>query len=271
MYEVHFGFHTKPFGKTPNPAFLYRSPIHEEALERIRYGAEERELTLLTGEIGTGKTMLSRALIDMLPETYRPILLINPRLTPNQFLRTLALRMGVDQPAYYRTDLLEQINSYLFESFEENVCPVIIIDEAQLIPSVATFDEIRLITNFQLDDLNLLSLVLIGQTELRKRLKKPPYEAIRQRIGVQYHLGSMGREDTGGYISHRLLEAGGEASLFTEDGVDVIYRYSGGLPRLINNIAANALLTGFSKDLEQIGPDVVLDAVEDLDLEPAEG
>lgn len=271
MYEDHFGLHTRPFGKTPNPAFLYKSPIHEEALERIRYGAEERELTLLTGEIGTGKTLLSRALMDMLPEVYSPILLINPRLTPNQLLRTLALRMGIEKPAYFRTDLLEQINRFLFESYEANVCPVVIIDEAQLIPSAATFDEIRLITNFQLDDLNLLSLVLIGQTELRKRLKKKPYEAIRQRIGVQYHLGSMGREDTAGYISYRLQEAGGEGGLFTEDAVDVIYRYSAGLPRVINNIAANALLAAFSRDLTRIGPDIVLDVVEDLDLEPAEG
>jgi type II secretory pathway predicted ATPase ExeA len=271
VYEGHFGFHTKPFGKTPNPAFLYRSPIHQEALERIRYGAEERELTLLTGEIGTGKTLLSRALIDLLPENYRPILLINPRLTPNQFLRTLALRMGVAQPAYFRTDLLEQINEFLFNNYQEDMCPVIIIDEAQLIPSKATFDEIRLLTNFQLDDLNLLSLILIGQTELRKRLKQSPYEAIRQRVGIQYHLGSMGREDTGGYVSHRLLEAGGEGDLFTDDAIDVIYRYSGGLPRIINNIAANALLTGFSKELAHIGPDIILDVVEDLDQEPVEG
>ncbi len=268
MYLEHYGFSVKPFDKTPNPAFFYQSPIHEEALARLQYGAEEKELTLLTGEIGTGKTLLSRALIGILPENYLPILIINPRLSPNQFLKTVARRLGIESPSYFRIDLLDQINEALYRYYEEDICPVIIIDEAQLIPSRSTFDEIRLLTNFQLDDANLLSLILIGQPELRKRLKHGKFEAIRQRIGIRYHLGPIGREDTGKYIVHRLLTAEGDREVLSEEAVDVIFRYSGGLPRVINNIAANALLMGFSKDLAQIGPDIILDVVEDLDLEP---
>jgi len=268
MYLEHYGFSVKPFDKTPNPVFFYKSPLHEEALARLQYGTEERELTLLTGEIGTGKTLLSRALIDILPDDYLPILIINPRLSPNQFLKTVAGGLGVESPSYFRTELLKQINGALFSYYEEDVCPVIIIDEAQLIPSRATFDEIRLLMNFQLDDANLLSLVLIGQPELRKRLKHGSYEAIRQRIGIRYHLGPIGREDTGRYIVHRLETAQGDREVISEEAIDVIYRYSGGLPRVINNITANALLMGFSKDLLQIGPDIILDVVEDLDLEP---
>ncbi|MDF1535585.1 MAG: AAA family ATPase [bacterium] len=268
MYLEFFGLSAKPFDKTPNPAFFYRSPIHEEALARLQYGTEERELTLLTGEIGTGKTMLSRALIDSFNETHLPILMVNPRLSPNQFLKTIARRLGIDSPSYYRNDLLDQINEALFQCYESDICPVIIIDEAQLIPSRSTFDEIRLLTNFQLDDANLLALILIGQPELRKRLKHVSYEAVKQRIGIRYHLGPLGREDTGLYIAHRLSTAGGDPGIVDEEAADVIFRYSGGLPRVINNIAANALLTGFSKDLSVIGPDIVLDVVEDLDLEP---
>jgi type II secretory pathway predicted ATPase ExeA len=269
MYLDYYGFSEKPFDKTPNPAFLYRSPIHEEALARLQYGTEEKELTVLTGEIGTGKTLLSRALIDSLDENYLPILLVNPRLSPNQFLKTIALRLGVGSPSFFRADLLDQINSSLFHCYEDGRSPVIIIDEAQLIPSKATFEEIRLLTNFQLDDSNLLALVLIGQPELRKRLKKSSFEAIRQRVGIRYHLGPMGREDTGRYVAHRLRVAGGDPGLVTQEAVDVIYRYSGGLPRVINNIVSNALLMGFSKDSSSIGPDIVLDVAEDLDLEPA--
>lgn len=271
MYEDLYGLRKKPFSKTPNPAVFYRSSIHEEALARLQFGAEERELTLLTGEIGTGKTLLSRALIDTLGEKFRPLLLINPRLTPNQFLRTLALRMGIEHPAYHRTDLLEQVNEALYGAYEEDVCPVVIIDEAQLIPSRATFEEIRLLTNFQLDDLNLVTLILIGQPELRSRLKHKSYQAVRQRIGLQYHLGPMGREDTGNYLSFRLEDAGGDPELFSEDAVDIVYRYSGGLPRMINNICANALLLAFSRESDRIGPDIILDVVEDMGLEPAGG
>ncbi len=266
LYEEYYGFNRKPFGKTPDPDFLYPSPSHEEALSRLQYGAEERELTLLTGEIGTGKTLLSRALIDLLGEKYHPVLIINPRLTPNQFLRTLAARIGVSDPAYHKTGLLDQINAAIYKMYEEGICPVVIVDEAQLIPSRPTFEEIRLLTNYQLDDLNLISLILIGQPELKRRLNNTPYAAVRQRIGIQYHLNPMGRLDTEKYISFRLDVAGGDAGLFTGEAVDVIYEYSSGLPRVINNIASNALLVGLSRESNAIGPDIIMDVVEDLDL-----
>jgi len=268
VYRDFFGFDDKPFGKTPDPAFFFPSRIHEEALARLQYGAEERELVLLTGEIGSGKTLLTRALIDQLGDSYRCILLINPRLTPNQFLRILASRLGIKGGTILRVELVDRINEALFSFFEKGICPVVIIDEAQLIPTKATFDEIRLLTNFQLDDVNLLSLILVGQPELKRRLRQPAFEALRQRIGIQFHLGALGREDTGKYIASRLDQVGGDTHLFDEEALDVIYGYSGGLPRLINNISSNALLAAFSKELLSIGPDIVLDVIEELDLEP---
>src|SRR5687768_13522690 len=183
MFEEHFGFSTKPFGRTPDPAFLYESDQHREALARLEYAVEEKDLALLVGDIGSGKTTLSRALIDRIGDTRPVILLINPRLTPSQLLRSIASGLGLT-PKHFRNDLLDQIHTTLYELYEQRREPVLMIDEAQLIPSKATFDEIRLLTNFQLDDQNLLSVILIGQPELEERLARRPYAALRQRIGL---------------------------------------------------------------------------------------
>src|SRR3954468_21147129 len=190
MFEEFFGLTTKPFGKTPDPGFLYESAQHGEALARLEYAVEEKELSLLVGEIGAGKTTLSRALIDRIGDARPVILLINPRLTPAQLLRSIASGLGLT-PARFRNDLLDQIHGKLFELYEEKREPVLIIDEAQLIPTKATFDEIRLLTNFQLDDQNLLSVLLIGQPELDTRLDRHAYAALRQRIGMRYALGPL--------------------------------------------------------------------------------
>src|SRR5436190_2398407 len=198
MFEEHFGLASKPFGKTPDPGFLYESPQHREALARLEYAVEEKDLALLVGDIGSGKTTLSRALIDRIGETRPVILLINPRLTPTQLLRSIASGLG-QQPARYRNDLLDQIHTRLFELYEAGREPVLIIDEAQLIPTKSTFDEIRLLTNFQLDDQNLLSVLLIGQPELEARLDRSHYAPLRQRIGMRYRLGPLSLEETVDY------------------------------------------------------------------------
>ncbi len=253
MFEEFFGFTTKPFGKTPDPGFLYESPQHGEALARLEYAVEEKELSLLVGEIGSGKTTLSRALIDRIGEARPVILLINPRLTPAQLLRSIASGLGL-QPARFRNDLLDQIHARLFELYEEGREPVLIIDEAQLIPAKATFDEIRLLTNFQLDDQNLLSVLLIGQPELETRLDRPHYAPLRQRIGMRYRLGPLSLEETERYIEHRIRVAGGSRSPFTGEAVRAMYDVSGGIPRLLNTLATTALLDAFGDDARTIDP-----------------
>lgn len=260
MYEGFYGFTERPFSKTPDPRFLFSSRMHGEALARLLYAVEERDLILLTGEIGCGKTTLSRALMDELDEGYRVLLFINPRLTPLEFLRGVALRLGVDDPANFKTDLLEQIGSGLYRLYEEGICPVLVVDEAQLIPHKETFDEIRLLTNFQLDDRNLMSIVLMGQPELRKRLAHRVYEPLRQRIGMQYNLSPLTLEETEGYLNHRLSVAGGHPGLFLPDAVKRIHQYSGGIPRKINHAASLALLEGFGREVRAIGSEV-LDAI----------
>src|SRR5438270_5115456 len=214
MFEQFFGLRTKPFGKTPDPSFLYESDQHREALARLEYAVEEKELALLVGDIGSGKTTLSRALIDSVGDARPVIMLINPRLTPVQLLRSVAQGLGIE-PARFRNDLLDQIHTRLFALYEEKREPVLMIDEAQLIPSKQTFDEIRLLTNFQLDDQNLLSVVLIGQPELEARLDREAYAPLRQRIGLRYRLGPLTLDDTCRDIPHRIDIAGGTHNPFS--------------------------------------------------------
>ena len=262
MFEEHFGLTTKPFGKTPDPAFLYESPQHREALARLEYAVEEKELALLVGDIGSGKTTLSRALIDRIGETRPIILLINPRLTPTQLLRAVAKGLGIE-PARLRNELLDQIHTKLYELYEASREPVLMIDEAQLIPSKATFDEIRLLTNFQLDDQNLLSVVLIGQPELEKRLERDAYAPLRQRIGMRYSLGPLSLDETIAYIEHRIRVAGGNRNPFSEEAMAEIHAKSRGIPRLINTLATTSLLDAFGEDAETIEPSRVMSAAEE--------
>lgn len=266
MYEDFFGLNAKPFSKTPDPRFMFLSRKHKEALSRLVYAVEERDLILLTGEIGCGKTTLSRALIDELDDSYKVILLINPRLSPMEFLRSLAVRLGIEEPARHKVDLLEQIGAQLYSYYEAGICPVLIVDEAQLVPHKETFDEIRLLTNYQLDDQNLISVVLMGQPELRKRLAHRVYEPLRQRFGMQYDLKPLDKEELGDYLDCRMEIAGGAAGIFTADAIDQIFEYSGGIPRKVNHAATLALLEGFGRDMATIDATVMQAVMAELNM-----
>ncbi len=259
MYEQHFGFDARPFGRTPDPAFLYESPQHREALARLEFAVEEKDLALLVGEIGSGKTTLSRALIDRVGDSRPIVLLINPRLSPSQLLRSIAAGLGLE-PKYFRNDLLDQIHGRLFELYEEKREPVLMIDEAQLIPSKSTFDEIRLLTNFQLDDENLLSVILIGQPELERRLDRPAYEALRQRIGLRYSLGPLDLDETIAYVEHRIAKAGGGTNPFNREAIAAMHQVSRGIPRLINTVANTALLDAYGEGDQEVDETRVMDA-----------
>jgi type II secretory pathway predicted ATPase ExeA len=266
MYEEFYGFSQRPFTTTPDPKFLFLSKNHEEALARLQYAIEEKELILLTGDVGSGKTTLTRALMDSLGEKYRVILIINPRLTPVQFLRTVAKRLGIDVPYNFKDNLLDAIYEKVYKDYEAGISPVIIIDEAQLVPNKDTFEEIRLLTNFQLDYTNLLSLILVGQTDLRRRLNHKTYLPLRQRIGLFYHLGPLAETEIKGYVEHRLKVSGLEGSLFTDRALKKLYQYSGGIPRVINSLATSALLEGFGKEMIVIDEYLINDAARELGL-----
>ena len=217
---------------------------------------------MLTGGIGCGKTTLSRKLMDELGAQYKIVLLTNPRLSPLEFLHALALRLGVDSPADNKSELLEQLGAQLFQFYQQQLHPVLLIDEAQLIPHKDVFDEIRLLTNYQLDDVNLISVILMGQPELSKRLAHPVYEPLRQRIGIQFSLRPLQAAEVADYLSHRLACAGGSRDLFAADAVAAIAKVSGGIPRRINQLASLALLEGFGRGVSQIDA-AIIEAVSD--------
>ena len=260
MYEAHYGLAEAAFRKTPDPRYLFLNEVYEEALERLLYAAEEMELALLTGEVGSGKTMLTRALVDRLGDRYEIAMVLNPRLSPRQFLRTLAGELGITAPRFYANDLLAQIHDRLLELHEAGRAAIVIVDEAHLVPGKATFEEIRLLTNFQLDDRNLIAVVLVGQPELRVRLRRRAYRAVTQRIGAEFHLTPLSAEDTGAYLRHRLNVAGASRFLFTDSAALRLHEASGGLPRVLNQLATESLLEGMARGVAEIDVEIV-DAV----------
>lgn len=264
MYESFYGLARRPFSKTPDPAFLYEGRLHAEALARLELAVEDKEVALLTGEVGAGKTTLSRALIDRLDERYRVVLVINPRLSPAQLLALIAERLGVAPVPTRKNKLLDALTERLFALYEEGAVPLVIVDEAQLLPSKQVFEELRLLTNLQLDDAPLLGLLLIGQPELRKKLGGASYQSFAQRVGMAYHLGALDLEETGRYIAHRLQVAGRTAPLFEPDAVERVFAGSHGIPRSINTLCQSALLVGFGKDATTIDAAIIDDVLADL-------
>ncbi len=264
MYERFYGLNEKPFSKTPDPRYLYKSRQHEEALERILFAIQEKELAVLTGDIGSGKTTISRTAMDSLDDSSMVVNIINPRLSPTQFLKTIAKRLGIQDIKYFKQDIIEQMSEKIAELYEKHINPVVFVDEAQLIPSKDTIDEIRLLTNYQLDNMNLITIILIGQTEFRERLQAKHYNAFRQRIGMSYHLGSLSMEDTEKYINFRLRVAGRSEPLFTLSAIKVIYQYSNGIPRTINTICNNALLYGYGEEMSTIDDRAIKAIIDDI-------
>lgn len=264
MYEAFYGLTARPFSKTPDPAFLYEGRLHAEALARLEMAALDKDTALLTGEVGAGKTTLSRALIDRLDERFRVVLVMNPRLSAAQLLGLIAERLGVTPVPQRKAKLLDLLTERLFALYQEGAVPLVIVDEAQLIPSKQVFEELRLLTNLQLDDAPLLGLLLIGQPELRKKLSKPSLLSFAQRIGMAYHLGALDEEAVGHYIRHRLRVAGREAPLFTDDAVARVYAGSHGIPRSINTLCQSALLVGYGQDAPRVDGRMVDEVLADL-------
>jgi general secretion pathway protein A len=256
MYEGYYGLREAAFRKTPDPRYLYVNDVYEEALERLVYAVEEMDLSLLTGEVGSGKTLLSRVLIDRVGDRFEVGMILHPRLSPRQFLKMAASELGVSEPRFHSSDLLDQIHAQLLALHEAGRAALLIVDEAHLIPGKPTFEEIRLLTNFQLDDRNLIAIVLIGQPELRDRLRHKSYRALTQRIGAQFHLTPLTPADTKAYIKHRVKVAGGERVPFSEAAILALHAASGGVPRVLNNIATQALIEGMARGVHMVDGEI---------------
>ncbi len=263
MYLEHYGLTRKPFSKTPDPAFLFPSRQHAEALARLSHALEEREVAVLTGEVGAGKTTLSRALVDAFAERCRFSFVIHPALPPAQLLGAVAEGFGLPG-GRRKADTFSALAEHLARLDGEGRFGVVVVDEAQLLAGRAAFDELRLLTNVAADDRALVGLVLIGQPELRDRVRDRGGEPFLQRVGVAYHVGALDAAETGAYLAHRLAVAGRTRALFEPGAVAAVHRLSGGLPRRINQVAATALLEGFAREADVLSAEVVEAAAADL-------
>lgn len=264
MYLEYWGLNKSPFENVPDPVFMYYSPEHEEALTRLLYAIKgNKGIALVTGEIGSGKTMLTRVLMQQLSDTEFDIgLITNPTLEPIDFLREILYSLGlepdIDLP---KSSLLKLLNERVLDNLRNDKMTLLILDEAQLI-STATFEEIRLLLNFQMNDMFMLTIVLLGQPELRGILKN--IKQLNQRIAVRYHLNALNLDETIKYINTRLEKAGSSGSIINQEALGTIYSYSGGIPRVINNICDTSLMTGFALKSKVVDSEIVKQAVRDV-------
>jgi len=265
MYEKYWGLKEKPFENTPDPRFIYFSHEHLEAISRMTYTVEERKgAALLTGDYGCGKTVMSRLLFERLPEDkYEIGLVTNPMLNPLALLREICFQLGLkDSLSLQKTVLLANLNERLYENMNNGKDTVIIVDEAQTIKDPLAFEELRLLLNFQLNERFLMTLILIGQPELRETIDK--LEQLKQRLAVRYHLNPLNKKDTGMYIILRLEVAGHKRKIFSNKSVSLIWESSEGIPRMINTICDMCLLLGYNEKLNIISERIVKDVVSDL-------
>ena len=264
MYEAYWELTDPPFDNSPNPKFFYLSPEHEEALVRLVYTVRHRKgCGMLTGEYGCGKTTLSRALIQRLEaERYEIGLLTNPRWNATDFLREALYQLGVETTEKSKPELLHMLNDLFFRHYREGRDTVIIVDEAQLLDDEGVFEELRLLMNFQTDDRFLVTVLLIGSPELREKVRRLKH--LDQRITIRYHLNTLDSAHTSAYVAHRLKMAGRTDPIFTEEAVKLIFDFTRGTPREINNVCDVALLVGYTKRLEQINEKVVAEVIKDM-------
>lgn len=257
MYLSYWGLSEKPFENTPDPRFMYYSVRHKEALLNLLYAVNENKgAALLTGEIGCGKTLIARTLVSRLdPSQFDISLITNPRLSDDDFLHEVLYQFGINPDSGRRVELLHRFNDFLYENVRNNRRSVLIIDEAQLIRDGMVLEDIRLLLNFQLDDRFLLTLILIGQPELREVFRMMPQ--LDQRVSIRYHIDPLSDEDTRRFIAHRLAQAGLTRKIFTDEALEMICRSSGGIPRKINNICDLALVMGFARNLVEIDAPII--------------
>jgi general secretion pathway protein A len=271
MYEDFYSLIEPPFSLTPDPKYFYRSESHHRAFELLQYAIQRREgFMAVYGDIGTGKTTLCRAVLDNIGKNVYTALLLNPFLSELDLLKGILYDFGIAAPAgHTKQDLIYELNTFLISVLEKNGRAVVLLDEAQNIP-MATLEQIRIISNLETNKEKLLQIVMVGQLELIDVLSKPELRQLHQRISIKCELTPLSLDEAAQYIRHRLAIAGGGQSrvVFTQDAMKEIYRYSGGIPRLINLIADRSLLAGMALSTTRLDRQVVGEAVDNLQLKP---
>lgn len=259
MYTRFFGLREKPFSITPDPRYLYQSERHQEALAHLAYGVKESGgFIQLTGEVGTGKTTVTRALLNRLPEQVDVAMILNPRLNVNEFLLTICEELQIQLPVNTESNkvLVDALNQHLLSAHANGRRIVVIVDEAQNLDS-EVLEQVRLLTNLETSSQKLLQIILIGQPELRQTLARVDLRQLAQRITARYHLEPLTLQETTGYIGHRLEVAGATVDIFNKAAIREVHRLSNGVPRLINVICDRALLGAYTSQVHTITPSLV--------------
>jgi len=267
MYLTFFGLNEKPFSITPDPRYLYLSERHAEALAHLLYGVNEAGgFVQLTGEVGTGKTTIVRSLLAQTPKDAEIALILNPNMTAAEFLLTICEELSIhvpDSALGSLKDLVDILNQYLLQAHAVGHRVVVVVDEAQnLSPEV--LEQVRLLTNLETNTQKLLQIILIGQPELRELLARNELRQLAQRITGRCHLNPLSREETAAYVRHRLRVAGATTDIFAPAALAAVFRFSQGVPRVINVICDRALLGAYSLDRHRVTPALVRSAAAEV-------
>jgi len=254
MYQEFYGLREMPFNITPDPKFLYLSRHHNEALQHLKYGIEEKKgFIVLTGEVGCGKTTICRRLLNELPaERFDTALILNPRVNENQLLKAILTELGVTKIPRDRNELINKIYHETLERSTQGKDVVLIIDESQNL-SFEVLEQIRMLSNLETDTQKLMQILLIGQPELHDILMQKRLRQLRQRILVSYDLSRLSYDDTVHYIQHRLTRSGADGRpRFTKWAQKKVHKASRGTPRLINNLCDKALLSAYIRSSDTV-------------------
>lgn len=265
MYINYWGLDQQPFDNVPTEVFFYRSAQHEEALLRLVYAVEHNKgLAVLTGEVGSGKTTISRVMYDYLnTDGYEVVTMVNPSLDPVDFLRAILMELGTDSTETDKKSIiLNELNERLVQNASNDIKTILIIDEAHLVKEKSILEELRMLLNLQYNNQFLITLILMGQPPLSGNLKlmKP----LKERIAIQYDLKALDIDDTTRYILYRLKHAGASRGIFTRDAIPLIYNFSKGIPLRINNICERCLLLGMMRKANNINAAIVKTALSDI-------
>ena len=264
MYSKFYNFREKPFNLVPNPAYLFLSSKHNNALTFLEYGLSEKVgFVMLTGEIGIGKTTLVRHLLNKIESEMDVAVIFNTNLAATDLIKAILTEFEVDyDDAIPKTKALKILYEFLIQRYAKKRKVLLIIDEAQNL-AVEVLEEIRMLSNLQTDDEMLLQIMIVGQPELREKVSRPGLEQFAQRIAVSYHLSSMTLEETGEYIAYRLRKAGGSADLFSTAAIEKVFELSAGIPRTINLLCDASLVYGYADERKIIDVDIVDQVVEE--------
>jgi general secretion pathway protein A len=269
MYKAFFGLNSTPFNLSPDPSFLYRSKHHEEALSSLSYGVQSRKgFIVLTGEVGTGKTTMLECLRDHLSAHNTPFaFLFNSRLTADQFFEMIAYDFGLESQRHSKTEILFALNNMLIQRANQNETTVLIVDEAQNL-EWDVLEEIRLLGNLENRRGKMLQIILSGQPELDTKLEQSEYRQLKQRIALRCHLRPFSASETAEYVASRLRRAGlAEQTVFPADVLLEIHRRTQGIPRLINSVCDNLMLTCFAMESRVTNVNMLDEVSRDLRLE----